>query len=148
VGDSEAGATFSAIRELLPYGHATLTYESGSRIEKWSRGKMAASSPKSKVDVIIIFLGANNYYDSRLPSTEGILRVIERSEARCIWVGPPKIGGLPWKLDSNLRESLEGRCSYVSSQDLEIELRDGIHPSIDGAKFWASKIVETLDLKY
>lgn len=144
-GDSEAGATHAALRSALPPGSQTvLTYEVSSRIEKWAGGKMAASKPARKVDRIIVFLGTNNYYDSKLPSVEGVLRVVRSTGAKCIWVGPPKVNNRPWKLNNDLKSAVEPLCTYVDSQQLAIELRDGIHPTDKGAQEWARKIVESL----
>lgn len=144
-GDSEAGATHAALRSVLPRGsRMVLTYEVSSRIEKWAGGKMAASKPAQRVDRIIVFLGTNNYYDAKLPSIEGVLQVIRSTGAECIWVGPPKVNNRPWKLNNDLRSAVEPTCKYVDSQQLTIELSDGIHPSDRGAREWAKKIVEAL----
>lgn len=144
-GDSEAGAVAPALKGILPNGSQTvLTYEVSSRIEKWAGGKMAASKPARKIDRVIVFLGTNNYYDSSLPSVEGVLQVIRSTGAKCTWVGPPKVNNRPWKLNNDLRSAVESTCTYVDSQQLAIELRDGIHPTDKGAQEWARKIAETL----
>lgn len=144
-GDSEAGATHSALLSELPKGSQTiLTYEVSSRIEKWSGGKMLASKPASPVDVVIVFLGTNNYYDEKLPSVDGVLQVVKSTGARCIWVGPPKVNARSFKLNEELKIATSSTCKYVDSQQLAIELQDGIHPSSQGARVWARKIVESL----
>lgn len=144
-GDSEAGATHSALKEVLPTGSQTvLTYEVSSRIEKWAGGKMATSKPARKVDHVIVFLGTNNYYDSKLPDVEGVLQAIRSTGASCTWVGPPRVNKRPWKLNNDLKLAVEKQCKYVDSQQLSIELHDGIHPSPRGAQVWARKIVEFL----
>jgi lysophospholipase L1-like esterase len=144
-GDSEAGATHAALKAELSTGTQTvLTYEVSSRIEKWAAGKMQASKPARKVDYVIVFLGTNNYYDANLPSVDGVLQVVRSTGARCVWVGPPKVNGKPWKLNADLRKAVESVCVYVDSQQVAIELHDGIHPSPKGAQVWARKIVESL----
>ncbi len=144
-GDSEAGATYGALKSELPTGSQTvLTYEVSSRIEKWSSGKMLASRPARKVDHVIVFLGTNNYYDSKLPSVDGVLQVVRSTGAKCTWVGPPKVNGRSWKLNGELKAAVEPLCKYVDSQQIPIQLRDGIHPSPQGAQVWARKIVESL----
>jgi len=145
VGDSEAGAVAPSLKGVLPSGsQIVLTYEVSSRIEKWAGGKMAASRPSRKVDRVIVFLGTNNYYDTQLPSVEGVLQVIRSTGARCTWVGPPKVNNRPWKLNNDLKAAVGSTCTYVDSQQLAIELRDGIHPTDKGAQEWARKIAESL----
>lgn len=145
VGDSEAGATSAALKEALPSGSKIdLTFEVSSRIEKWAAGKMANARPAGRIDVVIVFLGTNNYYDQTLPSPEGILKVIRSTGAKCIWVGPPKVNNRSWKLNNELRQAVEPTCKFVDSQQIPIALRDGIHPTPNGARTWARKIAEEL----
>lgn len=145
VGDSEAGAVHSYLIPKLPNDQTILTYETSSRIEKWSGGKMAASRPAGQIDTVIVFLGTNNYYDQQLPSPKGVLDIVRSTGARCVWVGPPRVHNRPFPLNNDLRKAVENTCTYVDSQSLSIELRDGIHPTDKGAQEWAQRIVEAYE---
>lgn len=143
VGDSEAGATYNHLTKHL--NDTTINYEVSSRIEKWAKWKMKSLIPNKKIDAVIIFLGANNYYDNKLPDINGILDVVSSLNAQCYWVGPPKIKNKKWKLNNSLINLLENKCHYINTQKIDIQLIDGIHPTSYGAKVWSEFIINKLN---
>lgn len=142
LGDSEAGAVSPSLKNVLLPGETTeLEYKSGSSIEYWARGKFHEALGHHFVpDVIIVFLGTNNYGYQTLPDVTPILDEIVQTHAKCIWVGPTSVNGQKWKIDKLLKKAVSGQCSYVDTEELDIELADGIHPTQVGVTKWLNEI--------
>jgi lysophospholipase L1-like esterase len=78
-----------------------------------------------------------------LPNVRGILNALP-TDSKCTWVGPPKVNKRPFKLNNELKLAVSQRCAYVDSQRLPIQLRDGVHPTAQGARVWATAIAKEM----
>lgn len=142
IGDSEAGAVAPYLSSVQrPDDVVHTVYLVGSRIEAWSSGAqkpvllqaLASYAP----DVVIVFLGTNHYSDSVAPPVASLLSVLQAAapNASVLWVGPTSVQGKTWPVDTWLaQETAAAGVPYVDVEALGIPLRDGIHPTADGAK--------------
>ena len=143
VGDSEAGAEHGVMPFIGKVKRSNedvqFDYKNGTRIQFWAKNIPAALARHPKPDVVIVFLGTNNYTDTVLPDLSPILNVIQATGAKCIWVGPTSVHGKTWTLDTLLANGVSP-CVYVDTEALGIELVDGIHPTADAAVKWLEAI--------
>jgi lysophospholipase L1-like esterase len=119
-------------------------FKIGSRIQFWSGHLPVVLTQHVKPDVIIVFLGTNNFADTTLPDLTPILSAIHSTGARCIWVGPTSVHGKPWPIDALLRSAV-APCVYVDTEALDIPLADGVHPTAGGALKWLQAVWSVKD---
>jgi hypothetical protein len=139
IGDSEA----CAVSRLASNDGIPTFCKVSSRIEWW-----ASNAPRRarNARTVVIFLGANNCDDKIVGASVNTL-LTQLNAERCVWVGPPVIRGKACGVSPLLGEALEGRCTFVDSSDLPIELRDGVHPTANGAKLWWNEVTNVLRRK-
>lgn len=88
-------------------------------------------------DTVIIFLGSNDY-DSK-PDPTPIVRAIEAAGASYLWVGPPAIRGKEGTAPAHLQSVLGDK--YFDSRALNLQLRDGIHPTASEFARWRAAVL-------
>ncbi len=143
VGDSEAcSMKFGAIAAVRHPGEMVSTIcKSGTRTAYWEGAKMRTALLTGKYDVVIVFLGTNDYGSK--PDPTKIVQQIAATGATCVWVGPPLVRGKKSATNEHLRTSV-APCVYLDTQALNIPLVDGVHPTGPGAVKW---LVEVWRLK-
>jgi hypothetical protein len=147
VGDSEAGAVQPYLSSVLRPGEtAFVSSVVGSRIEAWSNGQITTAIVNAKPDVVVVFLGTNNYYDTTAPN---LAPIFAQLPARSVWVGPTSVQGKSWPIDGWLRTAVAARgIPYVDTESLGIPLRDGVHPTPAGAVTWLKTIWPIVEATY
>jgi hypothetical protein len=90
-----------------------------------------------KGDTVVIFLGSNDY-DSK-PDPAPIVRAIEAAGASYLWVGPPAIRGKDGAAPAHLQAMLGN--NYFDSRALNLQLRDGIHPTASEFARWRAAVL-------
>lgn len=99
-------------------------------------------------DLVLVVLGAN---DAEIPHPTSLVpsihRIVELTKGRaCYWIGPPM-----WKQDRGIVDVLQAhteRCVFVDSRNLRLKRKDGIHPSLEGARTWAEHLWNRLSDDY
>jgi hypothetical protein len=132
IGDSEACAeAHMAANDGIP----TLC-KSSTTIEWWADN---VPDVVKNVNIVIIFLGANNCDSSKTNSSVDTL-IKKLNAQQCIWVGPPLIRGEKCAIVEPLRAAVKNKCIYIDSSALNIEQRDRVHPTLTGAMMWWNTI--------
>lgn len=121
----------------------------GTTIGWWNFHFKDEMAKYKNIDVVIVFLGTNNFNFTYLQEHQNIIDGIKSSNAKCIWVGPTNVRMKGWKnphiTGKLLKEAVAGTCTYFDTEAADIELADGIHPSRDGAINWLQKIWKVKD---
>ncbi len=121
----------------------------GTTIGWWNGHFQREMSKYHDIDVVIVFLGTNNFNFNFLQPHENILATLKNSTAKCIWVGPTDVRMRGYKnlhlTGGLIKEAFEGICTYVDTESLNIPLADGVHPSQDGAVKWLTEIWNVKD---
>lgn len=91
-------------------------------------------------DTVIIFLGSNDY-DGK-PDPTPIVRTIEAAGASYLWVGPPAIRGKDGAAPAHLQSVLGDK--YFDSRTLNLQLRDGIHPTSSEFARWKAAVLSEI----
>jgi len=97
----------------------------------------------SRGDTVIVFLGSNDY-DSK-PDPTAIVKAIEAAGASTLWVGPPSIRGKDGAAPAHLQSVLGDR--YFDSRTLNLQLRDGIHPTASEFARWRAAVLSEIASK-
>lgn len=140
VGDSEAGAVQPYLSAVLGPGEtANVNSVVGSRISAWSSGQLASAIAATNPDVVVVFLGTNDYYDNALPNLTPVFSQLPTG--RTVWVGPTSVQNKSWPVDNLLKNAMQAQgIPFIDTESLGISLRDGIHPDAAGAKKWLQAI--------
>ena len=142
IGDSEvqyADWFFKPLRKP----NETVFFDSkpGTTIGWWNFGIFHREMSKyPNVDVVIVFLGTNNFNFKYLQPYQSILDEIKARKVKCIWVGPTAVYGKKHVINSLIKEAVSGTCTYVDTEELDIPLVDGVHPTQPGAVKWLTEI--------
>jgi len=138
VGDSEACAMkFGAVKAVRTSEEKVdIDCVGGTRVGWWSNGRMKQALSKEKYDVVIVFLGTNDY--GMKPDPSKVVQDITDSGAACVWVGPPLVRGKRSATNEHLKANVSP-CLYLDSQALGVPLADGVHPTGAGAVKWLKK---------
>lgn len=141
IGDSQVGNVAPHLAKKINTGWVlNYNYKIGSGIQYWNNETFSRALDELQPNEIIIFLGSNNYDAKDLPKTDKIISYIERRKLKCMWVGPPLIFERKWKHTETLQGRIGNVCQYFDSQRKEITLADKIHPTRNGAIWWADAI--------
>lgn len=145
VGDSEACAVGSYAKQVAKeYGISdavAIECKTSSTIGYWSNGnfeRVLARHPKT--EVVLVFLGTNHYSSIVPPRTQKLLSIINEKSLQCVWVGPVAVHGKSWPINEFLKQSVADTCSYFDTENANIELRDGVHPTQESAKKWLEQV--------
>lgn len=142
IGDSEARyinrqvQNYSSIFEKIE-----VDAEGGTTIQRWGeQGKLKQVLTQHKrPDTIIIFLGTNNHWNKTLPNLVPIFDQIK--DIKCIWVGPTAVNAKKWQLNQLLKQEIaKSHCQYIDTEELDIPLEDGWHPTNVGITKWLNYI--------
>jgi hypothetical protein len=121
----------------------------GTTIGWWNGVFQKEMSKYHDIDVVIVFLGTNNFNFDYLQPHQHILDTLKASSAKCIWVGPTDVHmkGFtnPHIVNKLLKEEVSSLCTYVDTEQLHIELADGVHPTQAGAVKWLTEIWKVKD---
>jgi hypothetical protein len=125
----------------------------GTTIAQWNNGMWwdkhfftfkSEMARYSNIDVVIVFLGTNNYNFTYLQPHQAILDTLKGSHAKCIWVGPTDVHihgpRNPHIINGLLKKEVSSVCTYVDTESLHIPLVDGVHPTQAGAIKWMQEI--------
>jgi hypothetical protein len=113
----------------------------GTTIGWWSFGIFHREMSKyPNIDVVIVFLGTNNFNFKYLQPYQSILDEIKVRKVKCIWVGPTAVYGKKHVINSLIKDAVSGTCTYVDTEELDIPLVDGVHPTQPGAVKWLTEI--------
>lgn len=146
VGDSEACAVqlLNDLPKLVasinrsqerPVDSVSVECKSGTTVQHWGSGPLREALNKHpNPDVVIVFLGTNHYSQRTLPPVSSVLD--ELGPAQCVWVGNTAVHGRNWPINSLLRQAVQPRCTYFDTEAAQIELADGVHPTVKGAEKW------------
>lgn len=139
VGDSEAGAVQPQINTVRAADEqVTFDFLVGSSIQHWSGGGIQASlAQHPNPDLVIVFLGTNNFSATTLPDVKPILSAIANAGAKMLWVGPTSVHGQNWPINNLLKQAVS---PYVDTESLGIPLRDRVHPTPAGAQEWLKAV--------
>lgn len=142
IGDSTAGfASWKVDKVKQPNETLVIHYKPGSPISYWNNGHFADSLNHSpKIDVALIFLGTVNFNFPYLPSVHHILNQVRARHIKCIWVGPTAVYGQKHALNTLLKKEVSSTCTYIDTEELDIPLVDGVHPTPDGTVKWLKEI--------
>lgn len=121
----------------------------GTTILTWNHIFIREMKKYPDVDVVLIFLGTNNFNFPFLQEHQNILNEVQRRKIMCLWIGPsnvrwPGIRNLHMTGPS-LKAAVSPTCTYFDTEAADIELVDGIHPSLIGAKKWLQLIWQEKD---
>lgn len=121
----------------------------GTTIGWWNDNFKREMSKYHDIDVVIIFLGTNNFNFTYLQPHQNILDTLNASSAKCIWVGPTDVHMEKFtnfhKTGKLIQQEFSPRCTYVDTEQLGIQLEDGVHPSQKGAVKWLQEIWKVKD---
>ena len=118
----------------------------GTTIGTWNYIFVQEMSKYPHLDMVIIFLGTNNFGFSYLQPHQNILNEIKRRNIKCLWVGPTDVKMKGWKnlhmIGPFIKNAVDGTCTYFDTEQADIELADGVHPTLAGAINWLQLIWE------
>lgn len=154
IGDSEVTYVAWQINKIQqPNETLFIDSKPGTTIGWWNYKVFYNEMSKyPNIDIVIVFLGTNNFNFTYLQPYQNILDVINARKVKCIWVGPTNvnvtvngyknqhiIGGL-------IKNAVSDTCTYVDTEKLDIQLADGVHPTAQGSIKWLTEIwkVKTL----
>lgn len=142
VGDSQAVAAKLQLKKVQkPNETIAVAAKGGTTIEWWDTDRFQNElNNHSNTDVVIIFLGTNNYGMQRMPAHQNILKAITARKVKCIWTGPTKVNGNKHIINKLIKNAVSNTCSYVDAEELNIPLSDGVHPTPQGATQWLQEI--------
>jgi len=147
IGDSEVVYSEMYFRRAkVKQSNETVFFDSkpGTTIEWWNGNNRFKNefARYRNIDFIIIFLGTNNWRSTSLPSHQNILNEVAAHKIKCLWVGPVKRYGKSTKINQLLKPAIEqsGICSYFDTEEADIELFDGIHPTQPATIKWLNAI--------
>jgi hypothetical protein len=139
VGDSEAGYVSRRISEVkLAHDTVEVDAKSSTTIQYWSElgNFLTVLNRHQKSDIVVIFLGTNNYGNTTLPNVAPILDEVVKRNLKCIWVGPTAVRGKNWPINAMLKARVQPVCKYLDTQASNISLEDGIHPTHESILKW------------
>lgn len=160
VGDSEACAvgyyakkTVAKINEENhePADVVEIDCKGGTVVGYWgSGGNLKAALRRHQTpDDLLIFLGTNHYWNEKdTPNVQPILDEVTWSKANCVWVGNTAVHGRHWNINNLLRVAVTPECSYFDTEEANISLADGVHPTPEGAVKWLRLVWKTIPPKY
>jgi hypothetical protein len=159
IGDSEAcavGAYAIQVAKQIndenkePHDVVAFACVNGTKVEYWSNGGAFKSTLEAipDTDVVLLFLGTNNYWYTKAPDADVILKEVRDRELACVWVGPTAVQGRTWRVNQLLHDAVTPTCDYFDTQAAHIPLRDGIHPTGFGAIAWIRDIWPLIPPKY
>lgn len=122
----------------------------GTTIGWWNGGVFHREMSKyPNLDMVIVFLGTNNFNFTFLQPHQNILDEIKARNIKCIWVGPTDVRMRGYKnphiTGQLIKDAVDGLCTYVDTESLSIPLADGVHPTQDGAVKWLTEIWDVKD---
>jgi lysophospholipase L1-like esterase len=152
IGDSEVRYNnwyFSAANVKKPTETVFFDSKPGTTIGAWNSIFVSEMAKYPKIDVILIFLGTNNFNFSFLQPHQNILDEVKRRNIKCVWIGPTDVR---WSGIKNLhmtgpliKAAVSSTCTYFDAEAANIELADGIHPTKRGSIKWLTLIWEVKD---
>lgn len=145
VGDSEACAMkYGAVKAVQTSEEKVdIDCVGGTRVSYWENGRMKQALSKDKYDVVIVFLGTNDY--GMKPDPTKVVQAITDSGAACVWAGPTLVRGQKSVTNEHLKSRV-APCVYLDTQALGVPLADGVHPTGAGAVKWLAKVWELKNL--
>ena len=148
IGDSEACA-INMLASHVKDAHDVVDVDCkvSTTVQYWgAQGNFrAALSRHPQPNVVIIFLGTNHYWEPHpTPDVTPILDVINELGLGCVWVGNVAVRGKQWPINSYLRNVVQPTCKYFDSENVNIQLSDGVHPTRTGAILWRTLIWKLL----
>ncbi len=151
VGDSEAQAIEPWVARIKNADDLVrVEGVKGSRIELWGTRLKQVLDGARGTDIVVVMLGTNHYEDDILPSVDNLINACR--SALLYWVLPAKIHGRRYDVNDKLAAAVKPYAPVLDSSMLDIEMKDGLHPTDKGARTWLKAIwaglpeVETGDL--
>lgn len=132
----------------LKKSNETVFFDSkpGTTIGWWNYGTFHKEmSNYTNLDVVIIFLGTNNFNFTFLQPYQNILDEIRKRHVKCIWVGPTEVYGKKHIINQLIKTAVSNDCTYVNTEELSIPLADGVHPTAEGTVKWLTEIWKIKD---
>jgi hypothetical protein len=145
IGDSEACAVYPYARTMGDQVSVECT--KSTRVEWWAEGRFQQALDKHPdADTVVVFLGTNDYYDTRAPDVKPILDAVSNRHLACVWAGnTPVHGRKHWPINEMLRAAVVPTCSYFDTEAAGIQLLpDEVHPTPEGAAKWIRKVWSAL----
>lgn len=149
IGDSQARYAKWQIKKIQrPNETIFIDDKGGTTILWWNNKHFREEMAKfPNIDVVVIFLGTNNFNFTFLQPHQDILDVLHERKLKCIWAGPTKVNGQKHIINKLIKDAVSGTCSYVDAEELNIPLADGVHPTPDGTVKWLQEIWKVKDEK-
>lgn len=147
IGDSQARYAKWQIKKIQrPNETIFVDDKGGTTILWWNNKHFREEMAKyPNVDVVVIFLGTNNFNFTFLQPHQDILDVLHERRLKCIWAGPTKVDGRKHVINKLIKDAVSGTCSYVDTEELDIPLADGVHPTPQGTIKWLQEIWKVKD---
>lgn len=142
IGDSEALYAGWQVKKVQQ-DNETVFVDSkpGTTIGWWNYGNFHQEMSKYRnLDIVIVFLGTNNFNFTYLQPYQNILDEIKNRRVKCIWVGPTAVYGKKHVINTLIKTAVSDTCTYVDTELLDIPLSDGVHPTIPGTIKWLENI--------
>lgn len=146
IGDSEVLYASGQVKKVRqPNETVFIDSKPGTTIGWWNDGIFHREMSKyPNLDVVIVFLGTNNFNFNYLQPHQNILDEIKSHNVKCIWVGPTDVRMRGYKnlhiTGRLIRNVVDGLCTYVDTESLSIPLVDGVHPTPEGTVKWLTEI--------
>lgn len=159
IGDSEVRYVGWHVKSVQqPNESIFVDSKPGTNIIQWNNGMWwnghffnfkSEMAKYPNVDIVIIFLGTNNFNWRFLQPHQNILDEVKRRHIKCIWVGPTNVDARvfhnpritnPHIVNKLLKQDVSSVCTYVDTEQLGIPLVDGVHPTAAGAVKWLQAI--------
>jgi hypothetical protein len=154
IGDSEVlYLSWYFDRANVKQPNETVLFDSkpGTTIGTWNSIFVQEMSRYPRLDMVIILLGTNNFNFDFLQAHQSILDEVKRRNIKCLWVGPTDVKMKGWKnlhmTGPFIKEAVDGTCTYFDTEAANIELADGVHPTLAGGIKWLQLIWEAKDQK-
>jgi len=143
IGDSLAVGLKTPLREIansqnVPFG---VSSKGGTAMTHWIKESWWQGVKEFKPTIILISLGTNDAYGfvdpNKVPEYVEQIRKLA-GNARIYWIMPPKVNMK--NIDIVREKLLQTGIENFPSDQLDINLPDGVHPSGKGYQQWAKEI--------
>lgn len=151
VGDSEACTVkYQVAKVKLATDTVDVDCKGGTVTDYWAKGGnfRGALSRHPEPDVVLVFLGTNDFWKKVAPDTGPITDLIHDRNLGCVWVGPTAVHGKQWPVNDMLRDEVTPTCEYFDTEYEDIPLWDGVHPDPAAAERWLRLIWKQIPLQY
>lgn len=139
IGDSQVGSVQRRLKEVRePNEIIDTDFKNGTSIQYWAEqgNFVKALSRHPQPDIVVVFLGTNNYSNKTCPNVTPILDEIVKRGIKCVWVGPVEVRGRKWPINGLIKQAVTPTCTYVDTENFSIPLEDGVHPTYTGILKW------------